>query len=101
MDDKNPNRLGTRQYEYDFKRVEGAAPIPCDCCLGGMDSPWFLGAYIGEVLSYVVCARDAVLINQLTDTCASCIPDPTDERICDNCGKEYRRAAPQVAEVAA
>jgi hypothetical protein len=100
MDGERSN-LGTPQFEYETKRVEGGPPIPCDVCLGGLDAPWFLGAYIGETLTYIMCARDAVRFNLLTDTCAACIPDPSDERVCDSCGKEYRRAAPALIEAVA
>lgn len=95
--------LGTRMHTYDIKRQEGAPVIPCDACMGGMDAPWWIGFYIGDTLAYVICAADAVAINMATDTCSTCIPDPSDERVCDNCGKEYRRAAPApvVTEVAA
>lgn len=95
--------LGTPQHVYAMVREEGPGPIPCDPCMGGMDAPWHIAFYLGDMrqalskeapIAYIICANCCVKINRMTDTCGDCIPDPTDDRVCDSCGKEYRRKKP-------
>lgn len=88
--------LGSQMHKYEKKRIEFAPPIPCDGCMGGMDAPWFVGSYIGETLAYVLCAACVVETSLFADTCSACIPDPSEDRTCDSCGKEYRRAPKKV-----
>lgn len=87
--------LVARAFEYTIIRVEGVNTIPCDLCMGYTED-WHLEYRIQESLSSVVCSLCAIDINKQTDTCAACIPDPTDDRVCDSCGREYRRAIPKV-----
>ena len=90
--------LNTRIHKYEMERREVSPHIPCDICMSGMDSPWYIAFTIGGTLAYVICAADAVDISFMTDTCSDCIPDPTEDRVCDKCGKEYRRKKTAVTE---
>lgn len=94
-------QLNERIHKYEIRRVEGSPVIPCDMCMSGYTTPWHIGFFLNETLAYVVCAADAVDISLLVDSCTDCIDDPTAERVCDTCGKDYRRRKPVVQEVAA
>lgn len=102
--------VNQRMHNYLKLRKEGPPVIPCDICMGGMDSPWHLAFYIGTLeqvernespLAFVICASDAMQIVSLVDICSECMDVEGEDLTCDNCQKEFTRKSEMKEAVSA